>query len=133
MRKAMLLLVVLAGSLPFVYERTYTVTAFAFAIPFLVLQLVLKTYKPWLSGFILVYLISFVPFIIVNGFLTRIPVVWYNNAENLAVRITTIPVEDFIYLLGMLLPAFTIYQLLLHRYASPKLRQDMKLDEVSGF
>jgi lycopene cyclase domain-containing protein len=127
------LLVVLAGSIPFIYQRTYTITAFAFAVPFLVLQLVLKTYRTWFSGFILMYLVAFVPFIIVNGFLTRIPVVWYNNAENLAIRITTIPVEDFIYLLGMLLPAFTIYQLLLHRYASPKLRADMKLDEVTGF
>ena len=50
--------------------------------------------------------------------------VWYNNLENLAIRVTPIPIEDFIYLLGMLLPAFTIYQWLLHRYGSARLRPE---------
>ena len=79
-------------------------------------MLVLRTWKTWFSGFLLSYLVSFIPFVLVNGFLTRLPVVWYNNMENLSLRFTTIPFEDFIYLLGMLLPAFTIYQLLLQRY-----------------
>ena len=122
-----------AIALPFVWGKTYTFTAIAFVLPFLALQLLLKTWKTWFSGFLLTYLVSFIPFIIVNGYLTRIPVVWYDNAENLALRITTIPVEDFIYLLGMLLPAFTIYQWLLHRYGSEKLKDKMKLEKVSGF
>ncbi|MEX2428862.1 MAG: lycopene cyclase domain-containing protein [Bacteroidales bacterium] len=122
-----------AIALPLVWGKTYTFTAIAFVLPFLALQLLLKTWKTWLSGFLLTYLVSFIPFIIVNGYLTRIPVVWYDNAENLALRITTIPVEDFIYLLGMLLPAFTIYQWLLHRYGSENLKDKMKLEEVSGF
>lgn len=120
-------------SLPFVFEKTYTFTAIAFIIPFLGLQLILKTYKTWFSGFFLTYLISFIPFIIVNGFLTRLPVVKYNDAENLAYRIGTIPVEDFIYLLGMLLPAFTIYHLLLHKYGSSALKSKMNLGSKSGF
>lgn len=120
-------------ALPFVWGKTYTFTTIAFVLPFLALQLVLKTWKTWFSGFLLTYLVSFIPFVIVNGFLTRIPVVWYNNAENLSARITTIPVEDFIYLLGMLVPAFTVYQWLLHRYGSEKLKERMKLGEVSGF
>ncbi len=122
-----------AGLLPFVTERTYTFTAISFVLPFLILQLILRTYNSWFSGFLLTYLVSFIPFTVVNGFLTRIPVVWYNNAENLGIRFTTIPVEDFIYLLGMLLPAFTVYQLLLHRFAPESLKKKMKLDEVTGF
>lgn len=102
-------------ALPFVWTKTYTFTAMAFVIPFLALQLIIKSYKTWFSWFMLTYLVSFVPFILVNGFLTRIPVVWYNNAENLGLRITTIPIEDFIYLLGMLLPTFTIYHWLQDR------------------
>ena len=128
-----ILLVGNAIALPFVWGKTYTFTAMAFVLPFLALQLVLKTWKTWFSGFLLTYLVSFIPFIIVNGYLTRIPVVWYNNLENLAFRVTTIPIEDFVYLLGMLLPAFTIYQWLLHRYGSARLKARMKLEKVSGF
>lgn len=65
--------------------------------------------------FLITYLIIIIPFLIVNGFLTAIPVITYNNAENLAVRIYTIPVEDIFY--GMLLVMMNIagYERLLKR------------------
>jgi len=127
------LLVLLIGSLPFVWHRTYTFTSSAFTSLMLILQLFQKTYKTWFSGFMLTYLVSLIPFLIVNGFLTSIPVVWYDNAENLGIRIYTVPLEDFIYLMGLLLPSVNIYQLLLHRYASPILGSRMGLDRVTGF
>ncbi|HER07784.1 MAG TPA: lycopene cyclase domain-containing protein [Bacteroides sp.] len=127
------LLVLLIGSLPFVRHRTYTFTAFAFTSFMLILQLYQKTYKTWFSGFILTYLVSLIPFLVVNGVLTSIPVVWYDNAENLGIRIYTVPLEDFIYLMGLLLPSVNIYQLLLYRYASPGLRSRMGLERVTGF
>lgn len=51
--------------------------------------------------FLLSYSVMLIPFLVVNGFLTAIPVVMYNAAENLDIRIYTIPVEDVFY--GMLL------------------------------
>lgn len=51
--------------------------------------------------FFISYGIIVIPFLIVNGLLTAIPVVLYNDAENIQVRIYTIPVEDLFY--GMLL------------------------------
>ena len=51
--------------------------------------------------FVLAYVVMLIPFLIVNGLLTSIPVVLYNDAENLGIRIGTIPVEDIFY--GMLL------------------------------
>ena len=65
--------------------------------------------------FLIAYLIILLPFLIVNGFLTAIPVITYNNAENLALRIYTIPVEDIFY--GMLLVMMNIagYERLLER------------------
>lgn len=51
--------------------------------------------------FLISYSIMLIPFLVVNGLLTAIPVVIYNAAENLDIRIYTIPVEDVFY--GMLL------------------------------
>ena len=127
------LLLLLLGSIPFIYSRTYTLVTFSFTSLMLVLQLVQKTYKTWLSGFFLAYLFSLLPFLLVNGFLTSLPVVWYDNAQNLGLRVYTIPLDDFVYLLGLLLPAVNIYQWLLKRYASPELRSKMDLDKVTGF
>jgi lycopene cyclase domain-containing protein len=66
-----------------------------------------KGFNP--SAFLVSYLIVVIPFLVVNGFLTGIPVVLYNDAENLGIRIfsffpwpmNNIPVEDIFY--GMLL------------------------------
>jgi lycopene cyclase domain-containing protein len=133
-RMVLVLLVVAGiGSIPFLHDKTYTLTTVTFTTLVLLLQLVQKTYRTWFSGFLITYLLSLVPFIAVNGILTALPVVWYDNAENLGVRAYTVPVDDFIYLMGLLLAAINIYQLLLHRYASPALRKKMDLDEVTGF
>jgi lycopene cyclase domain-containing protein len=53
------------------------------------------------SAFLVSYAIILIPYFVVNGFLTAIPVIIYNDTENLATRIYTIPVEDMFY--GMLL------------------------------
>ena len=60
----------------------------------------------YLQRFYIAFLIILVPFFIVNGILTGTgleePVVWYNNSENLGIRILTIPVEDIGYAFSML-------------------------------
>ncbi len=64
-------------------------------------------YRRRLDHFYQMYGMIFIPFLIVNGILTGtgIPeeVVWYNNAENLSIRILTIPIEDVFYGLTLLL------------------------------
>ncbi|MBA2612142.1 MAG: lycopene cyclase domain-containing protein [Bacteroidetes bacterium] len=59
----------------------------------------------WLNTFYLMYLVILLPFFIVNGTLTGTgidqPIVWYNDDENIGIRILTIPIEDIFY--GMLL------------------------------
>jgi lycopene cyclase domain-containing protein len=48
-----------------------------------------------------------IPFFIVNGILTGTgineEVVWYNDEENLGIRLLTIPVEDIFYAFSLIL------------------------------
>ena len=129
----LVLLTIFLILIPFTYERIYTLAALSFTSLMLLIQLILKSYKSWLSGFFLTYLVSLIPFLIVNGVLTALPVVWYNNAENLGIRIHTIPVEDLVYLMGLLLPAISIYRFLLQRFASADLVERMDLTSTTGF
>lgn len=84
-------------------ERDYTFFTFIFASIFFQVVLALPKFfigfNPTL--FLASYAVILIPFLVVNGFLTAIPVVSYNNGENLGVRIITIPLEDIFY--GMLL------------------------------
>jgi len=56
--------------------------------------------------FYIAFLIILIPFFIVNGILTgtgiETPVVWYNDAQNMGIRLGTIPVEDIGYAFSML-------------------------------
>ncbi len=55
----------------------------------------------WFPKIASVYVVLLLPFFIVNGVLTGTglenPVVWYNNDENLSIRMLTIPFEDIFY------------------------------------
>lgn len=86
------------------YQKDYTFSTF------ILLSLLLawhqfKNKSEYLPQFYFSYAILIIPFFIVNGVLTGTaienPVVWYNDLENLSIRMGTIPIEDTFY--GMLL------------------------------
>lgn len=85
------------------YDKAYTFYTFIFCG--LAILLFYKLRNKIISFradvFLIGFCISIIPFFIVNGFLTSIPVVIYNDAENLGIRMYTIPFEDTFY--GMLL------------------------------
>ena len=102
---AMLLILILSLIIIIYYDKWYTLVNFSLAIP---LTLVVLKYNPkLLQHFFLTFLVMLIPFFIVNGILTGSwidnQVVWYNNAENLSIRMGTIPVEDSIYAYSMIL------------------------------
>lgn len=65
----------------------------------------------WLPRFYESYIVALLPFFLKNGILTgsfiEKEVVWYNNDENLGIRLGTIPFEDIFY--GMLLILGIVY------------------------
>ena len=68
----------------------------------------------WSGKFLLTYLVSWLPFLLINGALTgnftKLPVVNYNKSEIIGLHLTTIPVEDSIYNLLMLLIVISVYE-----------------------
>ncbi|NJB71747.1 lycopene cyclase domain-containing protein [Saonia flava] len=85
-------------------DKAYTFYNYGFLL--LILVFCLFTKNKELEVFYLTFLIILIPFFIVNGILTGsfIPneVVWYNDLENLGIRIGTIPIEDIGYAFNML-------------------------------
>ena len=89
----------------FVTHLYTSVTFFILGVLLLLLKYVLKV--TWLPKLLSVYLVLLIPFTIVNGILTgtgiEAPVVWYNEAHIIGIRMLTIPFEDIFYGLDLIL------------------------------
>tara|TARA_B110000503_G_scaffold141283_1_gene234300 strand:- start:363 stop:1055 length:693 start_codon:yes stop_codon:yes gene_type:complete len=113
------LLIVILSSVVLAYhfDKLYTRVNFILLIICIALGWVFN--KQLLSRFYIAYLFILIPFIIVNGILTgsfiEEPVVWYNNLENLNIRVGTIPIEDFGYAFSLLFFSIFIFELIKER------------------
>jgi len=113
----LVLAAVFALPAPFVLDRTYTAVVLVSAALTLVLGALaspatLRSRNTWIAlG------ITYVPFVLANGILTGKPVVLYDDARNLGVRVGTIPVEDFVFSFSMLLASFVLYDIFGTAYA----------------
>ena len=71
-------------------------------------------FRDILGEFILTYFVCIIPFLLVNGvltgFFTAEPIVWYNNSENIALRIGSIPIDDLFYNFDLLFANLLIYK-----------------------
>jgi lycopene cyclase domain-containing protein len=98
------LLLVLTTLIILNYDKSYTFYNFSLLVLILLYSLIAKEAE--LSSFYISFLIILIPFFIVNGILTgsyiEDPVVWYNNNENLGIRLGTIPVEDIGYAFSLI-------------------------------
>ncbi|MGB1004557.1 MAG: lycopene cyclase domain-containing protein [Salibacteraceae bacterium] len=86
-------------------DKWYTLLDMIMGIVVLMLTYIFS--RKILSKFYLTFLVVLIPFFIVNGLLTGTgienEIVWYNNSENLGVRMGTIPVEDSVYAFSLIL------------------------------
>lgn len=108
------LLLVITILLVFNLGKWYTTVNFVWFI--LLLSYSLKNQIIALQSYFPSFLIILIPFFIVNGVLTgsfiENPVVWYNNEENIGVRLFTIPLEDVFYAFNLLFSIQLIFNLL---------------------
>ena len=70
------------------------------------------------------FLVSLIPFLIVNGFLTgsytEEAVVMYNDDQNFGIRILNIPIEDVFYCFNILVLVVAVYEYRLSKMLSVK-------------
>lgn len=87
----------------FFHHHTYTFYTFLFTAVFILIYFVFNKYFSSFNctAFLIAYAIILVPFLVVNGFLTSLPVVMYSHAAIIGIKIFTIPFEDVFY--GLLL------------------------------
>ena len=92
-------------------DKLYTLVCFTLSSLAL---FILAIYNPkWIGLFFRAFLVSIIPFLLINGFLTgsftEFPVVSYNSSEIIGVRLLNIPIEDSMYSLLMLLIVIAFY------------------------
>lgn len=102
-------------------DRIYTtITFFSTGLVCLFLRFGLKV--DWFGKATLVYGILLLPFFIVNGVLTGAgleePIVWYDNTQNLGLRMYTIPVEDAFYGFELILLNILLFKWFQKRFAT---------------
>ncbi len=90
-------------------NRLYSLINFG-TLFFAMLYLQFGKHKLKAGRFYLAYFISLLPFYIVNGILTAIPIVTYNNNENMGFRVGSIPFEDHFYAMSLLLINLFFYE-----------------------
>lgn len=94
------------------YDKWYTVVNLLGTAAMTLIYLILNQKR--IGDTLMAYLVSLIPFVLVNGMLTgsflHEPIVWYNDSENLGIRVFTIPLEDAFYLWFLLLVVLMPYE-----------------------
>jgi lycopene cyclase domain-containing protein len=98
------------------FDRWYTTVNFIGAGVTILAAVIIQQKN---MGYLLLgFLISLIPFLLVNGILTgsfiEEPIVWYDDEQNLRLRILTIPLEDMFYLLFFFVLVLIPYEKLRH-------------------
>ena len=92
------------------FDRWYTTINYGAAGILLLVAYIFNT--SLLQQFYITFLVMLIPFFVVNGVLTGFgiehQIVWYNDAENLGIRMITIPIEDMTYAFTLILSSLIL-------------------------
>jgi lycopene cyclase domain-containing protein len=103
-----LILLLLATSATHLQQLHTAVSMGSLGICLLLLQFAFRV--NYLGRFYLAWAVCMIPFLLVNGVLTAMPVLIYNNLHILNIRIYTIPVEDIFYGMLNILLVISVYE-----------------------
>jgi lycopene cyclase domain-containing protein len=84
------------------YDKTYTLVNAGICFVLVIFATFIYKFRN-LGRFYLAYFVSLIPFLICNGLITGLPIVFYNDNENMGIRLYCIPLEDVFYCLSLLL------------------------------
>ena len=113
----LIVLIIVILSIIIIYNYTYRLYTFFTFVSLSILLLIFKyvLQVKWLGKLLIIYPVLLIPFFIVNGILTGTgieePVVWYNDAENMGIRLMTIPIEDLFYGFELILVNVLLFEL----------------------
>lgn len=100
------------------YDKIYTLCSFGLFAVLMLLQVIFKW--KYAQRFYLSFMMIYIPFFFVNGALTgsysKLPVVFYNDAENLGIRVGTMPLEDSFYCFTMLYSSILLFEYLKEKW-----------------
>lgn len=101
------------------YTQWYTASTF-FALAIFLIIVLIQLKPKYLGRFFFAFIVILIPFFLINGILTgsfiEEEVVWYNRAEQLDIRLGTIPLEDIFYGMLLLVMNVSIMEYLEKRY-----------------
>lgn len=102
-------------------DKLYTAVTFGLITLTLGVVLVLNrnSFKKYSAHLFMAWIVAIIPMFYVNGQLTGLPVLIYNNTENLGLRIGTIPFEDFFYNYLYMLWMIVAYEFFNSKFRNP--------------
>lgn len=108
------LLLITIPVIVFNFNKWYTFIDLSLFV--IVITIAVFKVKQILNTYFITFLIILIPFLLVNGILTgsfiEEPVVFYNDNENLGIRLGTIPLEDVAYAFTMLLMSLILMKII---------------------
>jgi lycopene cyclase domain-containing protein len=92
------------------FHRNYTFWNFTFNAVFLVFLLLNSWFLKQLTYLVVTFVICLIPMMVVNGILTGLPIVEYDNSQIIGIKTFSIPFEDFFYYFLLLMMNLLLYE-----------------------
>jgi len=112
---SLFLLILFGVSAYFSRQKLYPFFIFFLLAIYLGYTIFRERFTKHYTKFYLAYFLLLVPFLIVSGLLTALPIIEYNAEFNLGIRLFSIPIENFASLFLLMLMNITIYEFIKER------------------